>query len=125
MDFTPTDGQTDAAQLAKQILTDRCTVERLTEVEKQGGRFDRELWKELGDAGLLGLAVPEEHGGAGLGILELMSVVKGAGPVLAPLPIATHVVAALTLARYGNDIQRSVLSDAATGAKILTAAVAE
>jgi alkylation response protein AidB-like acyl-CoA dehydrogenase len=125
MDFTPTDGQTDAAQLAKQILTDRCTVERQAEVEKQGGRFDRELWKELGEAGLLGLAVPEEHGGAGLGILELVSVLEEAGRVVAPLPIAPHVVAALTIARYGSEGQRSVLSEAATGANILTAAVAE
>ena len=125
MDFTATDGQTDAAQLAKQILTDRCTVDRLAEIEKQGGRFDRELWNELGEAGLLGLAVPESHGGAGLGILELVSVVEEAGRVVAPLPIATHVVAALTLARYGDDTQRAVLSDAASGAAILTAAVAE
>lgn len=125
MDFTPTDGQTDAAQLAKQILSDRCTVDRLADVEKQGGRFDRELWAELGEAGLLGLALPEEYGGADLGILELVSVLEEAGRVVAPLPIATHVVAALTLARYGNRDQRSVLTKAASGAKILTAAVAE
>src|SRR4051794_34860062 len=125
MDFTPTDGQTDAAQLAKQILGDRCTVDRLAAAEKDGGRFDRELWNEIGEAGLLGLAVPEELGGAGLGILELVSVLEEAGRVVAPLPIATHVTAALTLARYGTHEQRSVLSDAARGAKILTAAFAE
>jgi len=125
VDFTPTEGQTDAAQLAKQILADRCTVDRLAEVEKQGDRFDRDLWKDLGDAGLLGLGVPEEHGGAGLGILELVSIVEEAGRVVAPLPIATHVVAALTLAEYGDSPQRSILGDAATGSTILTAAVAE
>ena len=65
MDFTPTTGQQDAAALAREILRDRCTAERLTEVETAGDRFDRELWSEIGRAGLVGLALPEGDGGSG------------------------------------------------------------
>jgi hypothetical protein len=35
-----------------------------------GERFDRELWGKLAEAGLLGVGVPEEHGGMGFGFLE-------------------------------------------------------
>ena len=126
MDFTPTPGQVDAGDLARQILGDRCTPERLAKAERDGGRFDRALWREIGDAGLLGLPLPEEHGGAGLGLLELVSVLEEAGKVVAPLPVAPHAVAAMALARFGTDDARQRwLPRAATGEIILTTAVAE
>lgn len=126
MDFTPTPGQVDAAALARRILTDRCTPQRLTEVEAGGDRFDRALWQEVADAGLVGLALPEEHGGAGLGLLELVSVLEEAGRVVAPLPLAGHVPAAMTVARFGTEEQRSAwLPGAVSGTTVLAAAVSE
>lgn len=126
MDFTPTPGQVDAGALAARILGDRCTPARLTEVERDGDRFDRELWHELGEAGLIGLALPEEHGGAGLGVLELVTLLEEAGKVVAPLPLGAHVVSAMALARFGDDATtRRWLPGAVTGQNVLTAAVAE
>lgn len=126
MDFTPTAAQVDAAALAAQILGDRCTQNRLSELEKQHERFDRDLWRELGTAGILGLPLPEEYGGAGLGVLELASVLEEAGKVVAPLPLATHATAAMAIARFGSSDQRSTwLPGAATGASVLATAVAE
>ena len=126
MDFTPTPGQVDAGELARQILGDRCTPARLAEVEKRGTRFDRDLWRELGDAGLIGLALPEAYGGAGLGPLELVTLLEEAGKVVAPVPLAAHVVAATALARFGSDdLRQQWLPAAATGESVLTAAVAE
>src|SRR5690349_20716289 len=126
MDFTPTPGQEDAAALARQILGDRCTTERLAEVENGGDRFDRALWKEIGEAGLLGLALPEEHGGAGLGVLEMTSLVEQAGRAVAPPPLASHVAAAMTVARFGSDAQRRAwLPGAASGELVLAPAIAE
>ena len=68
MDFTFTPEQDEAAELAAKILKDRATNERMKAVEAEGTRFDRDLWAELGSAGLLGLALPEEYDGAGLGL---------------------------------------------------------
>ena len=65
MDFTFTPEQDEAAALAARILADRATNERMRTVEADGSRFDRTLWSELGAAGLLGVALPEEHDGAG------------------------------------------------------------
>lgn len=125
MDFTPTPEQTDAAALAAQVFGDRCTPERHVEAERNG-RFDRALWAELGPTGLLGLSLPEEYGGAGLGVLELTSVLEEAGKVVAPVPLVPHVTAATVLACFGSAGQRSAwLADSASGASILTVAVAE
>lgn len=126
MDFIPTPGQVDAGALAKQILGDRCTPERLAKVEKDGDRFDRDLWRELGSAGLVGLALPEEYGGAGLGLLELVTILEEAGKVVAPVPLGAHVVAAMALARFGSDdVRGQWLPGAAAAETLLAPAVAE
>ena len=126
MDFTFTPEQDEAAELAARILTDRATNERMKAVEADGSRFDRDLWAELGSAGLLGLALPEEYDGAGLGLIELCRVLVEVGRTVAPVPLAAHGPAALLLAEHGSDIQKQQwLPGAASGANVLTAAVAE
>ncbi len=126
MDFTFTAEQEEAAALAAEILSDRTGLERLRAVEAAGDRFDAELWAELGSAGLLSLAIPEEYGGAGLGVIELCRVLVEVGRTVAPVPLATHGACALAVAELGSADQRSLwLYGAATGERLLTAAVAE
>ena len=126
MDFTLTPEQQDAAELARQVLADRCTQARLREVEAGGARFDAQLWKELGAAGLLGLHLPEHAGGAGLGLLELCSVAVEAGRVVAPLPLPWHAVAAAAIARFGTPEQLEAwVPGAAQGDNVLTVALSE
>ena len=98
MDFTFTADQDEAAPLAARILADRATNERLEAVERGGDRFDRELWAELGAAGLLGLRLPEAYDGAGLGLLELCRVLVEVGRTVAPVPLAAHGPAARVIA---------------------------
>ncbi len=125
MDFEPTPEQDEAAALARRILTDRCTPERLAEVEATGRRFDETLWRELGEAGLLGLALPESVGGGGLGLLETCSVLEEVGRAVAPLPLAWHAAAADVVARFGTDAHRDLVAGAAGGRTVLTVALAE
>ena len=81
MDFSFTEEQETVRDLAARIFTDLATHERLRELESEpdGERFDRKLWSELAAAGLLGIALPEEVGGAGLGFLETALVVEQRG----------------------------------------------
>lgn len=126
MDFTFTPEQDEAAALAASILADRATPERLTQVEDDGDRFDRELWRELGAAGLLSLHLPEADGGAGLGLTELARVLVEVGRHVAPLPLAAHGPAGLLVAEVGTAGQRAqLLPDAADGSRLLTVALAE
>lgn len=126
MDFRFTQEQDEAAALAAEILEDRATNERMKAVEVGGDRFDRDLWAALGEAGLLGLALPEEHDGAGLGLIELCRVLVEVGRTVAPVPLAAHGPASRLLAEHGTAEQRSAwLPRAASGDAVLTAAVAE
>lgn len=126
MDFTFTPEQDEAAALAAEILTDKTGTDRLKAVEAAGDRFDRDLWADLASAGLLSLAVPEQHGGAGLGLVELCRVLVEVGRTVAPVPLAVHGAAALLLAELGTDTQQAAwLPGAASGTSVLTAAVAE
>ncbi len=126
MDFDLTPEQQDAAALARTILADRCTPQRQRDVEATGARHDRDLWSELGQAGLLGLAVPEDDGGSGLSLLELYAVIVETGRVVAPLPLAWHGPTADALATFGTDAQREEwLPGAVAGTQVLTAALAE
>lgn len=126
MDFTFTTEQDEAATLAARILGDHTATAHLTAVEDAGDRFDRDLWRALADAGLLSLHLPEEHGGAGLGLIELCRVLIESGRRVAPLPLAVHGAAGSLLAEAGTASQQSAwLPRAATGEVVLTAAVAE
>jgi 3-oxocholest-4-en-26-oyl-CoA dehydrogenase beta subunit len=126
MDFRFTQEQDEAAELAASILKDRATNERMKAVEADGDRFDRDLWAALGEAGLLGLALPEQYDGAGLGLVELCRVLVEVGRTVAPVPLAAHGAASRFLAEAGSDELRAAwLPRAASGAAVLTAAVAE
>lgn len=124
MDFSFTETQNDAAELAATIFKNECTPERLKVADK--GRFDRGLWSKLADAGLLGLSVPEADGGAGLGLLELSSILVEAGRVVAPAPLASHLPSTLAIAAFGDDATKAAwLEGAISGEKVVTAAVSE
>lgn len=124
MNFDLPTEATDAAALAATILADHCTPTRLREADRLDERFDRALWSALGEAGLLGLAVPEEYDGAGLGVVELTAVLIETGRKVAAVPLTTHAVAAMAVAELGDDeLRRAWLPRAATGEVVLTAAV--
>ncbi len=86
MDFRFTPEQDEAAELAANILRDRATNDRLKSVEAGGDRFDRDLWGALGNAGLLGLALPEAYDGAGLGLPLARRLARAAGGDVHALP---------------------------------------
>jgi alkylation response protein AidB-like acyl-CoA dehydrogenase len=128
MDFSFTDEQQAIADLAKQIFTDKATHERLRQIERADGpRFDRELWQEVAKAGLLGIAVPQAHGGAGLGFLEVALIVEQMARAAAPIPLLeTIVLGALPLAEFGSPAQQQAwLPRVVAGTAIITAALVE
>jgi 3-oxocholest-4-en-26-oyl-CoA dehydrogenase beta subunit len=130
MDFTYSEEQEAVRQLAGQIFGDRSTHERLKQLEADAGDdgpFDRALWKELADAGLLGIHLSEDVGGAGLDFVAACLVVEAAGRTAAYVPVVeTMVYGALPIDRFGTDTQRKTwLTGAASGETILTAAMAE
>jgi len=130
MDFNYSEEQEAVRQLAGQIFGDRSTHDRLKQIEAAAaddGPFDRELWKELADAGLLGIHLAEDVGGAGLDFVAACLVVEAVGRTAAYVPVVeTMVYGALPIDRFGTDAQRKTwLTGVASGETILTAAMAE
>jgi len=103
MDFAFTEEQEAVRELAARICGDLSTPERLKEIEAGDERIDRKLWKELADAGLLGIGLPEAVGGAGLGLTAAGIVAEEVGRAAAAVPYAAALSAAGAIAELGSD----------------------
>jgi alkylation response protein AidB-like acyl-CoA dehydrogenase len=108
--------------LAAEILAGRTANEQLAAIEVSDSRTDDALWRELADAGLVGIAVPEQHGGAGLGLVEVCLLLEQVGRFVAPVPLWETAVAALALV-HGSPVQQEKwLPAVAAGTKKLSLA---
>ena len=128
MDFGLSEEQRDIQTLSRQILGDLSTPARLAAWDNWAGeRFDRELWAKLAEAGLLGVGVPEEHGGMGFGFLEAGLLAEECGRRIAAVPVVAHLAGGiLPLVKFGNAEQQvRLLPGAVSGELLLTAAVEE
>jgi acyl-CoA dehydrogenase len=128
MNFSYSDEQQAIFDLASQILGDGTSQERLREVERgEGPRFDSELWTRMGEAGLVGLAVPEAYDGGGLGFLELAGVMEQIGRTAAPVPFfETAILGAPAIVEFGSEAQKkAILPEVAAGQCVLSAALVE
>ena len=92
---------------ARRFLADRCPPAAARRT-LEGAPFDRALWSELAAMGWVGAALPERHGGAGLGQLALCVLPEELGRSLAPLPWASSVCqAGEALAAFGSPAQQA------------------
>jgi 3-oxo-4-pregnene-20-carboxyl-CoA dehydrogenase alpha subunit len=109
MDFEPTETQRAVAGLAAEVLC------------------GEDPWKELARSGLLSLAVPEDLGGEGCGVLEVAVLLTEIGRRGLYLPaLATLAGGVLPIARWGDQaLRHELLPAAAAGELILTAATRE
>ena len=126
MNFDFNDEQQAIKSAAREMLGKRYTLEevrRLAEdVDAAGYGDDR--WAELAALGWPGIFVAEDHGGQGLGIVELVILQEELGYALAPTPFFSNACAGLVLEAAGDDAQRERwLAPLAAGEKRGTLAV--
>lgn len=106
MEFELTDDHVEVRDLAAKIFSDLADLERVAEVETNENGFDRKLYGVLADSGLIGIAVPESGGGAGLGLLGLVALLEQQGRHVAAVPLWAVVAgAALPIAEFGSEAQ--------------------
>jgi acyl-CoA dehydrogenase len=111
--------------LAAQIMAPRTTNEQLAKTEVSETRVDDELWRELAEAGLLGIAVPEAHGGAGLGLTEICLLLEQQGRFLAPVPLWENLLALYVLRYHApEDVQQRWVPGVVAGTTRLAVAAA-
>jgi alkylation response protein AidB-like acyl-CoA dehydrogenase len=121
MDFDLTDDQKEIKRVAKELLAARSSFAKVREAA-EAGEYDAALWSELRELGWPGIAVAEEHGGQGLGAVELAVLLEELGYACAATPYLSTAVAAAVIQSAGTPEQQARwLPELASGEK--TAAI--
>jgi alkylation response protein AidB-like acyl-CoA dehydrogenase len=106
MDFGLSDDQREIQRTARELLAERAKPDRVRE-HAEAGSNDTALWQELCELGWPGIAIAEEHGGQGLGQIELSILCEELGRSLAPVPFLPSTMAATVIQQDGSPEQRA------------------
>jgi alkylation response protein AidB-like acyl-CoA dehydrogenase len=105
MNFDFSDDQQAIKSTARELLSERFKPEKVRELA-EGGRYEDEVWAELCELGWPGIFIDENHGGQGLGVVELVILMEELGYALAPLPFLSNAAAGLALQHAGSEEQK-------------------
>ncbi len=102
MDFDFSEEEQTISDLTRQIFEDKVTHEHLREMAQNDRFFDRGLWETLAESGIVGAAISEDFGGAGLGFLSVTAVLELVGEFAAQVPVLeTIVMGAFPIQEFG------------------------
>ena len=126
MDFEFNDDQATLRKFSRNVLTDHSTPEQVRELAHGELDVDPKLWKFGTELGWTGLAVAEEHGGSGQGLVELCIVAEEIGRAVASGPFLPTSLVGLGLSQFASaKLQKAVLPGLAEGTTSATWALAE
>jgi alkylation response protein AidB-like acyl-CoA dehydrogenase len=106
MRFGFTQDQLEIQRTARELLRSRSTWESVRAHAEEHSYHD-ELWREMAELGWPGIAVSEEHGGAGLGLVEVIALFEQLGYACAAVPHLGTIGAALLIDGAGSPAQRA------------------
>jgi alkylation response protein AidB-like acyl-CoA dehydrogenase len=106
MDFDLSRDQQEIKHVARELLTARSPFTKVREAAETVA-YDPALWAELVELGWPGIAVAEEHGGQGLGAVELAVLAEELGYACAATPFLSTATAAAVIQATGSDEQRA------------------
>ena len=105
MDFGFTDEQNAIKETAREMLAKRSPLSAVREAA-ESRTYPDALWSEIRDLGWPGIAIDEEHGGQGLGLVELVILAEELGYACAPTPFLSNAIAGLVIDSAASDAQR-------------------
>ena len=111
MDFELTEEQAALREVSRSMLAVSCPPQLVRSLANAGQDVDDKLWQRGAELGWIGLAVPEEHDGAGQGLVELCLVAEELGRAAAPGAFLDSALIALVLARRGQDELAGALAE--------------
>lgn len=125
--FAPTEEQELIRSTARQFLRERLPLDQVRELMMSDSGFDHSIWKEMASLGWTGLTIAEEHGGAGMGPVELGVLMEEMGRLVTPGPFfASSVLATTAIQEIATDSQQAdCLPGLASGETIATVAMFE
>jgi alkylation response protein AidB-like acyl-CoA dehydrogenase len=107
MDLQYSEEQHAIQQQAREFMDKQCPLERVKALWETADGMDDALWRAIAELGWLGMLLPEEHGGMGLGATEMSRVLEEAGRGLLPGPFLATLLGAQAILLGGNEAQRA------------------
>lgn len=113
--------------MARDFLTKECPKTLVRELEEDEKGYLPDLWAKMAELGWMGLVLPEEYGGQGMGFLDLIVLLQEMGRNILPGPFfCTVVLGSLPILLAGSDEQKKeLLPKIASGGLIATMALYE
>jgi len=107
MSIAITDEHQELGATVRGVLTAHGSLAANRDLLEADSEARPSFWQEMADLGWLGIHLPEEHGGAGAGLSELIVVLDELGRQVAPGPFLPTVLASAVIAQCGNEEQRA------------------
>jgi alkylation response protein AidB-like acyl-CoA dehydrogenase len=124
-----TEDQLILRDMAKGFFDEKSPIDRMRALRDSRDEtgFSRELWKEMGELGWIGIPFPEAVGGADMGYGELGIVLAECGRVLAPEPFLSTVLLGGNAVLLGGSepLQKDLLPELCQGDRLLALAFQE
>ena len=104
MDLGLDEQQEMLKNFARDFLEKECPETLVREMEEDEQGYSPDLWKKMADQGWMGLIIPEDQGGAGMTLCELVVLLEEFGRALVPGPfVSTVVLGAVPIMEAGTD----------------------
>ncbi|MGD1935095.1 MAG: acyl-CoA dehydrogenase family protein [Candidatus Phaeomarinobacter sp.] len=103
------DEQAELLEVAQRFCREKSPVDKVRSLLDDETGHDPAVWSELAELGWLAIAVPEEFGGVGLSLAEVVPVVEQMGRSLMGGPFLSTTVAAQAVLHGGTDAQKNAL----------------
>ncbi len=127
MDLGLDEQQEMLKSFARDFLEKECPEQLVRAMEEDEKGYPPELWQKMAQQGWMGLIIPEQYGGTGMNLCELVVLLEEFGRALVPGPyISTVVLGAVPILEAGSDDQKQqLLPKIAAGQIIMTLALTE
>jgi alkylation response protein AidB-like acyl-CoA dehydrogenase len=108
--FAFTDDQQELRSTAARFLEEKSSSEAVRELMETENGFNEDTWKQMGDLGWFGMAIPEEYGGIGFGFVEVTVLMEEMGKRLLCAPYFSSVIlGANAILNAGSEDQKKEL----------------
>jgi len=112
-----TEEQVDMLGAAERFCREKSPMEKVRALMETESGYDADVWREIGALGWLGIAIPEEYGGVGLSLTEVVPVVEQMGRRMMHTPFVATTLAAQAIVVGGTEAQKAeILPQIAQGA---------
>ncbi|MBT8473001.1 MAG: acyl-CoA/acyl-ACP dehydrogenase [Marinicaulis sp.] len=120
-----TEEQADLLEVATIFCRKKGSTEKARKLLDDGAGYDEALWREIVELGWLGIAIPEEFGGVGLGLTEVAPVMEQLGRNFVASPFYVTTLAAQAIIAGGSEEQKNTILPKLAEGAVTTLALAE